>query len=118
MSIEVWPPTLQQLLSESNFGIDEGDTTVRTDMDTGLAKIRRRYTQGIDSVSGSVYLTKDQYTTFRNFFDTTLNAGINTFNFNHPITGDVTEYRFKGTPKYNSIGGGNFTVQFTWETLP
>lgn len=115
---EMWPSTLQQLLSEASFGIEEGDTTIRSEVDVGLAKVRRRFTKGVDRYSASIYLTVDQYTTFKNFFNVTLNGGVLTFNFNDPITQELSEYRFVGAPQYSSLGGGNFTASFTWEKIP
>lgn len=115
---QAWPGTLQQLLSEANFGETEGDTVLRSDTDVGLAKLRRRFTKGVNEFTASIYLTTSQYTTFKNFFNTTLNGGVTAFTFNHPVTQVPTDFRFKGQPQYRSIGGGQWTVQFTWEQLP
>lgn len=114
----VWPVSLQQKLNESGFGISHGDTTIRSDMDIGPAKVRRRFTRGIDNISGSIWLTTSEYTTFRYFYDTTLNGGVNRFEFNHPIDGTLKEYRFSSPPKYTSIGGGKFSVSMQWEEMP
>jgi hypothetical protein len=115
---QVWPASLQEKLSEANFGLGIGDTTIRTDMDVGPAKVRRRFTKSIDSYTASIYLTSAQYATFYNFFDTTLNGGVLSFDFAHPITGVTTEFRFKGTPKIISLGGGQFQASFEWEVVP
>ncbi len=113
-----WPGTLQELLSEANFGISIGDTAIRSDMDVGPNKVRRRFTRGVDTYTASIYLTSAQYVIFDAFFKTTLNGGVLSFDFNHPITGDLKEFRFVGTPKYSSLGGGQFTVTFDWEEMP
>lgn len=113
-----WPVTLQQVLSESEFGLELGNTVLETDMDVGPPKSRRRVTKGIDTVTGSIYLTIDQYLIFVDFFNTTLNGGTNPFTFPHPITQEDTDFRFKGTPRFRSIGGGNFVAQFVWMVLP
>jgi hypothetical protein len=115
---QAWPGTLQQLLSEANFGEETGETVLRTDMDVGPRKFRRRFTHSIDVFSASIYLTVSQYTIFKNFYNTTLNGGSIPFTFNHPITQDATDFRFSGTPKYTSLGGGQFMVAFQWETVP
>lgn len=115
---QAWPAGLQELLSEANFGIQDQDTVIRSEMDVGYAKVRRRFTKGISTFSGSIYLTTDEYTLFKDFFDTTLNGGAIPFTYNHPITQVPSDFRFKGAPAYSSIGGGNFTVQFVWELLP
>ena len=112
-----WPLTLQQLLSEAEFAHKIGETTIRSDMEVGPAKVRRQYTKGVDTIDGSIYLTTAQYSTFYNFFNTTLAGGSLTFEFDHPITGVLTEFRFVGSPSVRSIGGGNFTVSFSWEEV-
>jgi hypothetical protein len=113
-----WPVSLQEKLSEQGFGIQHGDTTLRSDMDIGPAKVRRRFTRGIDKLSCSIWLTTSEYSTFRYFYDTTLNGGVNRFEFNHPITGTLTEFRFADNPKYSSLGGGHFSVSMQWEEMP
>lgn len=115
---QAWPGSLQQLLSEANFGVTFGDTALRSDMAYGPQKTRRRFTKGVDTYSASIYLTMAQYTIFYNFYDTTLNGGVLPFTFPHPITQVSTDFRFKGPPKITSLGGGQFQAAFEWEALP
>jgi hypothetical protein len=113
-----WPTTLQTLWSEANFGLDAGDSSIRSEMDFGPNKVRRRTTVAIDRFSGSIYLTTAQYTIFKNFFNVSLNRGTNTFYFNHPIEEDQRVFRFIGSYRITSIGAGNFILNFTWEEIP
>jgi hypothetical protein len=115
--MQTWPSQLQQLLSEGNFGISIGDTVLRTDMETGPAKVRRRFTKGVDKYTASINLTVSQYTLFINFFNTTLAGGSLPFYFKHPITGVTETFRFKSPPSISSIGGGNFSASMEWEKL-
>jgi hypothetical protein len=115
---QIWPSTLQQLISESNFGYEIADTALRTDMDIGPQKVRRRFTKSVNTMSGSIYVTTTEFTTFYTFYNTTLNGGTLPFEFEHPITKELKEWRFKGPARVQSIGGGNFTIDFTWEELP
>lgn len=116
--MQSWPASLQQLLSEANFGITLGDTVLRSDTDVGPAKLRRRFTKGVDEYSASIYLTSAQYSIFVNFYNTTLNGGTLPFEFNHPITGSLESFRFRQPPTISSIGGGMFQANFQWEKLP
>lgn len=113
-----WPSTLQELLNEASFGLEVGDTVLRSEMDYGPQKVRRRFTKGIDTFQASINLTTEQYTFFYTFFNTTLNGGVLPFTFKHPITKVDCDFRFKGPPKIMSIGGGNFQASFMWEKLP
>lgn len=115
---ETWPTALQSKLNEASFSFEIGDTLLRTQNQMGPAKVRRLMTKSVDVLSGSIDLTVAEYSTFFYFFDTTLNGGVKTFNFNHPITGSAEEFRFVGTPTFSSLGGGNFRVTFRWEILP
>jgi len=112
-----WPSQLQTLLNEDSFGFEIGNTSLRTDMDIGPAKVRRRSTKSIDKITGSIDLTISQYSIFYDFFDITTNGGVGTFYFDHPITGVQTEFRFVGEPRVTSIGGGNFRASFVWEII-
>lgn len=115
---QIWPGTLQQLVSEANFGMAIGETVLRTDMEVGPQKTRRRFTKPVNSFTTSIYLTLAQYNTFYTFYNTTLNGGSLAFTFNHPITQVPTDFRFKSPPKVSSIGGGNFIAAMEWEELP
>jgi hypothetical protein len=112
-----WPITLQTLWNEANFGLDAGDTTIRSEMDFGPSKVRRRTTVGIDRFTGSIYLTTSQYSVFKTFFDVSLNGGVKTFYFNHPITEAQEVFRFIGAYKITSLGAGQFLLNFTWEQI-
>ena len=115
---EAWPISLQDKLNEDAFGLDIGETVLRSDMDVGPAKVRRRMTKSVDTLTCSIDVTTSEYSTFLYFFDTTLNGGVNQFTFDHPITGAPTDFRFGGPPQIRSIGGGNFRVTMRWEQLP
>jgi hypothetical protein len=112
-----WPVTLQQKLNERGFAYAVGETVIRTEMDVGPVKVRRRSTRPIDKIKGSINLTTDEYDTLQYFFNTTLNGGTERFSFNHPITGVSTEFRFTGPISYSSIGGGNFVADMEWEVM-
>ena len=114
---ETWPGSLQDLLNEENFSFSVGETVIRTDMDIGPAKVRRRTTKSIDKLTGSVNLTTAQFTVFYDFYDITLDGGVNTFMYDDPITGVATEYRFTRPPEVRSLGGGQFRTSFEWEKI-
>jgi hypothetical protein len=115
---QAWPGSLQQLLNEANFGLKVGETAIRSEMDVGPAKVRRRFTHPINTFSASINLTTAEYTTFYNFFNTTLAGGTLPFEFDHPITQVTTEFRFVEPPTISSLGGGHFVAGFTIEELP
>jgi len=115
---EVFPSELQQLLNEEGFSQKLGDTSIRSDVDTGLAKVRQRFTKPVDTFSCTIDLERDDYSTLITFYRTTLSGGTKTFNYDHPITGSVSEFRFTGPPTMSPKGGLWFRVNMQWEEIP
>lgn len=113
-----WPSELQDIINEAGFGHDMGDTVLRSEMDVGVAKLRRTSTRPIDGFNCTINLTSAQYSIYYSYFNTSLNGGVTPFSFDHPITGVATDFRFVGAPGVRSLGGGNFQVTMQWEKLP
>jgi hypothetical protein len=113
-----WPTSLQQFFSEEGFGLTIGNTTIVSDNDIGPKKRRRRFSRSIDRMTASIFLTTAQYNTFRTFFDTTLAGGVLPFEFLHPVTGVLTDFKFEPEPQVVSLGGGQYRVSFSLEVQP
>ena len=113
-----WPSQLQQNLLEPSFNFKYGDSRLRTNMDVGLAKVRRRSTREIDTASGSIHLKYADYMTFKNFYKTSINGGVTPFDIIHPIEQVTATFRFVSAPTIRSIGGGVFEVSMEWEEMP
>ena len=116
--METWPATLQELINEEGFNYTFGETAIISQMDTGPTKKRRRFTKGIDDMSCTINLPKSLYATFYTFYDVSINGGVDTFYFDHPITGSTDVWRFKETPKISTLGGLEFRVSMVWERIP
>lgn len=116
--MESWPVGLQQLLNEDNFTVAIGDVTSRSDMDVGLAKVRARYTVGIDVYTTSINFDIDDYDTFTTFYKTLINNGVDPFTFDDPLTGTEGTFRFAEAPQIAPLGGRTFRVTMKWEKLP
>lgn len=112
-----WPPVLQEWLNEGDFGLKFGSTVITSEMDIGLKKKRRRFTEGIDVITCSIDIHKDLYVTFESFYKTTLNGSVGTFNFDHPISGIPSEFRFADDPDFKPKGGEYFSVKMNWEQV-
>lgn len=113
-----WPGSLQQTINVDNFGVTFGDTLIRSDVDVGQAKVRSRYTKGVDVYTAQIDLDYSLYQTFKDFYKTTLNNGALTFEFIDPMTGNLEEWRFMEVPKIVPLGGRIFSVSMTWEMMP
>lgn len=115
---EIFPSSLQDVLNVAGFGQEFGNTTIRSQMDVGPEKVRQRFTRGIDTFTSTIDIDYDDYATLSTFFKTTLAGGSKTFNYDHPMTGIESEFRFVSPPAITPLGGRKFRVQMTWEEIP
>ena len=116
--MDTWPVSLQQKLNVDSFQYALGKTSVRTDMDVGPAKVRARFTDGVDVYNCTVLLTFAEVEIFKAFYKTTINNGVTPFTFVDPFTEDVTIFRFAEAPSISPLGGLTYQLQMTWERLP
>ena len=117
MANPTWPGTLPQYVQEGAYNESIQDQTVESPMDTGPAKIRRRFTKSLRKFSISLMMTSAQVDTFETFWQTTVKGGSIPFDWVHPRTRAAATLRFRNpAPSYNVNGGGaaiiaNFTVE-------
>lgn len=116
--MDTWPGTLQQKLDADTFEIKVGNTLVRTDMDTGPAKVRSRFTKSVDGWVTSIIIDYTQYDTMINFYKTTLSNGTLPFLFTNPLNLVSEIFRFVEPPDFKPIGGLKYKVNMLWERLP
>lgn len=100
MSVPVWEATLPQYVLQSGANGGFPDTTIKTTMDAGPNKKRRRFTAGIEPFKGDILCTREQFATFQTFFNTTLLGGALRFSWVHPLTGAACEMRFVDAPTW------------------
>jgi hypothetical protein len=113
-----WPIFLQEFINAAGFSMAIGDTVLRTEMDVGPAKLRRRFTHSIDDYQTAITVYQDTMDSFMNFFKTSLNGGVTPFYFIDPIFGTEQVFRFVGTPKVVPNGtAGWFDISMTWEKI-
>ena len=117
MAIIDWPNTLRNTLEVASFAQTAKPNTIRTNIEAGVDKVRRRYTTPILQVNGSMIVTHDQYVRMEYFYNTELQGGVNRFIFKDPATDILYEYRMISPPKYTSIGGPYYRVSLEMERL-
>lgn len=113
-----WPAGLPQYVLESGYQERFQDQTIESQMDTGPAKVRRRFTKAIRFFNATVLMTAAQADTFETFWLTTLKGGSLPFDWVHPRTRAVTSFRFrKPAPNFAVVGGVNVQVSFVLEVV-
>ena len=100
--MDTWPVTLPQRLSADTSVVDDESRAI-SDMDSGPASVRNRFTAITQSVKGSMVLTGAQLAIFLTFFRTTLRHGSLSFGWIHPFTEEAVEIRFKKKPEWQCI---------------
>lgn len=108
----VWPVSLT--ITKDNFSEEPPDRVLRTGMDKGPDKLRRRTTANIRPVTISLFLDDTGVDTLDDFY---LANDVERFDFEHPRTGDTVEARFVEPPKY-TIDETMWRVTVRLEILP
>lgn len=117
MSIPVWPTTLPDYLLQDAYSDAFPDNILRTQMEVGPAKLRRRSTSTPRKFDGSVWLTSSQHGDLSTFYITTTLGGTLRFSWKDPVSRAVAEFRFAAVPSWTTKGA-QFDVKLSLELLP
>lgn len=99
-----WPDTLPQQPDDfSSFAEDFGDGTLRSEMDVGPAKVRKRTTAVVEPVSFTLLLTASQVADLKTFHKTTTNFGADVWTWVDHLTGEPANYRFVKPPSFRMV---------------
>jgi len=113
-----WPTTLPTYPLLDNYVETVPETVIRTEMDQGPAKIRRKTTAGVRKLNVSYFLNKEQVAALDEFYLTTLKGGALEFDFVHPRNSSDIVCRFTAPPEYKAANGNYFEVNLELEILP
>lgn len=114
-----WPSTIPQTLSVDGAGEAAPDTAIRSAMDVGPAKVRRRASCAVRRVTGKIVMTQDELGDFREFYDEDLLGGALRFNWVDPWDGTTAvEMRFTAPYTLSAFGQDGYEVSMELEILP
>lgn len=91
--------------------------TVRTSMDIGPPKVRRRATRITRQITVSFTGTHDQWLAIRTFFNLDCQEGVEFHTFLHPYEGTVQAFRFMEAPQVTNVSSLGTTVTCVWEQI-
>ena len=112
-----WPATLPPpAINTLNDSLPEN--RLKTNMDKGPAKIRRRTTANTYPLSFVLKLTDAQWATLKTFYTDTLYSGVDPFDMNHPTDGTPLSCRFVEPPQRSDMEGIIWNVPISLEVLP
>ncbi len=113
-----WPFNLPAEMLVDGFRGEFAKTKLRTEMEAGPAKQRRRFTASVQPLFGSIEVTADQLDHLQRFHDVDLSGGSGEFTWAHPVTRNPVRMRFVNEPTYSALGGGIFKVDLVLEVMP
>lgn len=114
-----WPASLPQYVEISGYREKPGKNIIRSPMETGAAKQRRRGTAAAEPVTVRVMLTTAQRATFVSFYKTDLEHGSLSFDWVHPVTRAAATMRIvEGDYDLRAAGGKFFALELPLEILP
>jgi hypothetical protein len=116
MALLSWPIELPATLPIKGLSVKPQDNVIRTAMDAGPKKARRRYTARTVQYSGRFILSAGEYALFKTFYHTVLADGVLRFAFTDPVSLDKAEFRFV-EPYGAAAVDGRFEVAVTLERL-
>lgn len=112
-----WPGTLPSPISDGYQEIF-ANNVIRTEMDVGIAKIRKRSTAAPVNFQLVYNMTAAQVTTLETFYETTTNFGADTFTMANPRTGTTENFRFVSPPQLSIPTGVRYRVSIQFEQVP
>ena len=80
----IWPSCLPQYLNMDSYGEAAGDMQLRSGMDAGPDKVRRRFTAAVRPLQGEIIVTQEQFAFFKTWYNDTLLGGTLRFGWIEP----------------------------------
>jgi len=111
-----WPELLPSTLLINGLSKQPQTSVIRTSMDAGPKKARRRYTARAVKFSGRMIFEPAELAVFEQFFHTVLADGVLRFNFTDPTTLEAAEFRFAADYSVSAVEG-LFEVSMELERL-
>lgn len=110
-----WPPSLPQQPLVDGLQETLPDVALRTQMDAGADKVRRRHTAAVRPLTVAFLLDGAQSETLDAFYAD--NAAL-PFDWEHPRTGAAISLRFVGPPRFTAHGSSRWRAELSLEVLP
>jgi len=122
MASESWPASLPQDAFVS-LNVKKQDGRIRTQMDAGPPKMRRKYTAVREIVNHSMIMDGADKKTLDNFWENNLNGGVERFDWSDPTTDNTVEFRFVEPYGAKLLSGGDsdsrqWEISMTLEIMP
>lgn len=119
MASETWPASLPQNMLMDGYSHSAANNILRTNMDAGPAKQRRRFTSGPQPVTGKIFVNDTELETFKDWYVDDLLEGALRFDWVDQDDGTTAvEYRFTSQPTWEPAGPGYWFINLPLEIMP
>lgn len=119
MSEILWPSDLPALVQVQNYKDSLAETRIRTEMDAGPVKTRRRFTAGVEKVTVSIRCNRTQVARFKIFFNVDTAGGSLAWNWVDALSQEPIELMFgENPPDITPINQMAFLITFPLEIQP
>lgn len=115
-----WPSNIPTFLVRG-FSEQPGDGRLRTPMDAGPPKVRRRYTATVRKMRGTIQTDDTGLAAFETFLETTILSGSIPFDWEHPRTGaDIVCQIGENYPSWSPANNAatRWDIELDLEILP
>ena len=112
-----WPESLPQSPLLDGWQETLPDNTLRTEMEQGPAKLRRRSTAASGRMNAQFLLSASDCTVLDDFYASTLAGGVKVFRMIHPRRAETISCRFAAPPEYAAVNGGYCRARITLEVM-
>jgi hypothetical protein len=113
------PLELQAAIRGNEVSATIGDNVLRSGMDMGPEKRRRKYSLRYDVIPLRMTVDITQLALFDEWYTNTLRAGTLAFDMIDKVSGQIRSYAFrKGAYKYRNIGISSYYITAELDSLP
>jgi hypothetical protein len=114
-----WPTSLPVEPIPDSISETPPKLSVRTEMDAGPAKVRRRFSSGVRLFEVAYMFSPAEMDIWELFYEETIFDGTMSFSYPHPRKwGTMINVRLTDTPQYKHKGAGYYDVVMKLEQIP
>ena len=96
-----------------SFSLTQGSGKVETQF-LGQLLSRRSPFKANDIMPVAFHYTREELDTFKTFYDQTLNGGVESFRYTHPIYKTAVDVKIFNEPTFDAIGPTDFRVNMNF----
>ena len=114
----IWPSDLPRYFLSRGYSETPITQSLRSEVDIGLAQVRRRYSIDLKEVNGNMRMSQEQLNSFETWYINILEGGTQTFLMLNVLSLETRLLRFKNPYNISHEGGVYYQVSLQLEIMP